>query len=214
MNEWEPVFGETPIDPSKLRQSLKGLVLARAQLNAAEFENITLALDKFLGGKPTPQKAPFTPKWALRVHKEMFGKVWTWAGKLRIIELEGAWSPLWRVQTDFYNLFADIQCWQESDFGILEQAAILHHRAVAIHPFENGNGRWARLLANIWLKQHATTITVWPEAEIFSSESSIRQEYIAALREADKHNLKPLMSLHERYIASATTHTETESDET
>ena len=40
-----------------------------------------------------------------------------------------------------------------------EQAVLLHHRAVQIHPFENGNGRWSRLLANIWLKKHAHPIT-------------------------------------------------------
>ena len=129
----------------------------------------------------------------------MFGKVWTWAGKLRTIELQGTWSPLWRVQTDFHNLFADIHCWQEPDMPMLEQVATLHYRAVAIHPFENGNGRWARLLANIWLKQHGVSITVWPEAGISSSQSSIRQEYIATLQEADQHNLKPLIDLHERY---------------
>ena len=128
--------------------------------------------------------------------------------------MEGRWSPLWRVQTDFYNLFADIHCWQGADFGIFEQAATLHHRAVAIHPFENGNGRWARLLANIWLKQHKEPNTNWPDAEIVSTESLIRQGYIATLKEADKHNLKPLIGLHERYSATAVNHTESDPDKT
>ncbi len=203
MSEWASIFGETGIDPSKLRRPLKRLILTRSQLNAVEMENIVLAFNKYLGGEPTSQKSSFTAKWSLRVHKEMFGKVWTWAGKIRTIELKGIGSPLWCVQTDFCNLFEDVHCWQESDFRIMEQAAELHYRAVTIHPFENGNGRWARLLANIWLKQHGKSIINWPEAEMSSSESPVRQEYIATLKEADQHNPKPLVALHERYAGDA-----------
>ncbi|MBI4208502.1 MAG: Fic family protein [Deltaproteobacteria bacterium] len=35
-----------------------------------------------------------------------------------------------------------------------ELSARLHHRLVWIHPFENGNGRWARLIMNIHLKKY------------------------------------------------------------
>ena len=35
---------------------------------------------------------------------------------------------------------------------VLEQAVLIHHRAVQIHPFRNGNGRWSRMLSNIWLR--------------------------------------------------------------
>jgi len=171
---------------------------------------------KYLAGKlgtPTSRKAPFTAEWAMRLHKEMFGKVWTWAARLRAIELTLG-VPLWQVQTKFYNLFADIHYWQEPDIPLIEQGATLHYRAVAIHPFENGNGRWARLLANIWLKQHKEPITNWPETGIYSTESPIRQEYIASLKEADQHNIEPLIALHKQYSATAANHTETESDET
>lgn len=54
-------------------------------------------------------------------------------------------------------------------------------RGVAIHPFLNGNGRWARMLANIWLKRNGHPITEWPEATI-SFKSVIRDEYLAAIR--------------------------------
>lgn len=201
MSEWEPIPHETPIlNPGKLRRSLRGAIINRFQLNVVEFENIAKAFDELLGGKPTPLSAPFTAKWALKVHERMFGEVWTYAGKLRTIELDGDWSPLWRVQTDFHNLFADVHYWQESDMAIMEQAATLHYRGVKVHPFENGNGRWARMIANIWLKLHGESIASWPDAEI-SVESSIRQEYIAALKEADQHNTGPLIALHERYAA-------------
>ena len=68
---------------------------------------------------------------------------------------------------------------------LLEQAVRLHHRAVRIHPFPNGNGRWARMLANIWLKRHGQPITAWPE-ETIGTRSVVRDEYLAAIRAADE----------------------------
>ena len=82
---------------------------------------------------------------------------------------------------------------------IIEQVTRLHHRAVVIHPFLNGNGRWSRLLANIFLKQTAGKITLWPE-ETVGNTSIIRDEYLAAMRAADKGNYEPLMALHRRYM--------------
>jgi Fic family protein len=80
-----------------------------------------------------------------------------------------------------------------------EQAATLHYRGVLIHPFENGNGRWARLLANIWLKQHDQPVTLWPEEGITGGTSPIRTEYIQALKLADQCNMRSLIDLHMRY---------------
>jgi Fic family protein len=73
-----------------------------------------------------------------------------------------------------------------------------HHRAVRIHPFLNGNGRWARMLANVWLKRHAHPITAWPEKTI-GSQSMIRDEYVAAIRSADKGDEEPLREIHQRF---------------
>ena len=52
---------------------------------------------------------------------------------------------------------------QKHGTSLLDQAVFLHHRAVAIHPFPNGNGRWSRLISNIWLKLHDQPIVRWPE---------------------------------------------------
>jgi hypothetical protein len=62
----------------------------------------------------------------------------------------------------------------------------------------NGNGRWSRLLANIWLKRHQHPITEWPEARV-GEQSKIRDEYLDAIRKADAGNYKPLRALHRKY---------------
>lgn len=48
---------------------------------------------------------------------------------------------------------------------MIDDAALLHYRAVKIHPFPNGNGRWSRMLANVWLRKHGAKPTVWPPSE-------------------------------------------------
>jgi Fic family protein len=81
--------------------------------------------------------------------------------------------------------------------SVLEQAVLIHHRAVQIHPFRNGNGRWSRMLSNIWLRIHDCPIVEWP-ADI-GGESPIRSEYLACLRAADDRDMKPLLELHARH---------------
>jgi fido (protein-threonine AMPylation protein) len=167
-------------------------------LDPLEADNIRAAVVKYLAGRPSRRLAPFTLKWALRLHKEMLAKVWLWAGRIRTVELNLG-SPAWRIQTDLHDLLEDLCCWEASDMPLVEQAAMLHYRAVHIHPFENGNGRWARLLANIWLRQHGQAVTVWPEEGITGGTSPIRGQYIEALQAADQGDMGRLVGLHEVY---------------
>jgi len=194
MADWQSIPGETPIDPSGLRPAIRRSVHSRAQLNPLEAENIRVATVKYLAATPSRRLAPFTLEWVLKLHKEMLGKVWLWAGKIRTIELNLG-SPAWRIRTDLHDLLEDLRCWEASDMPLVRQAATLHHRAVNIHPFENGNGRWARLLANIWLKQHGGAVTLWPEENITAGTTPIRLQYIEALKAADQCDMGLLVEL-------------------
>lgn len=195
MAGFKPIPGETPIDPSGLRdKSIK----TRRQLNEAEGRNIAEAVYKYLIGTPTPEMAPFDFAWSLHLHAEMFGKVWQWAGQLRKsnLNLGSDWG---QVEPQLFSLFKDLSYWK--DASLIEQAARLHHAAVKIHPFLNGNGRWSRMLANIWLKLHGSSPTTWPD-EAVGEESIIRDEYLAAIKAADKWEFAPLIALHEKYTVA------------
>ncbi|MGB6064454.1 MAG: Fic family protein [Desulfomonilaceae bacterium] len=67
------------------------------------------------------------------------------------------------------------------------EAAWLHHRFSQVHPFQDGNGRVARALASLILIKAG-----WFPLVI---DRDVRLEYIMALEEADKTNLKPLVDL-------------------
>ncbi len=57
-------------------------------------------------------------------------------------------------------------------------AATFHYRFVRIHPFDDGNGRMARLLMNMILIKHGYTVAIIPIQE--------RNRYIESLERADK----------------------------
>jgi Fic-DOC domain mobile mystery protein B len=197
MAVWKPIPGETPID------DISGLkpkwVTTRAQLNDVEAQNIRKAVMRYLAAKPSRRQAPFMLDWCYKLHRQMFGEVWRWAGRKRTTELNIG-VPFHRIDVDLQTLMDDLAYWREKgDMDHMEQVARLHHRAVFIHPFLNGNGRWSRLLSNIFLKQSVDKVTIWPE-ETVGHASVIRDEYLAAVRSADRGDYAPLIALHRRYM--------------
>jgi Fic-DOC domain mobile mystery protein B len=188
--------GATPInDISGLR--IKG-VSKLSELNALEAENNRKATVKYLSAKPARNVAKFDLSWVCRLHKEMFGDVWDWAGDFRREDLNIG-CPWQQIEQRVENLLRDLEFWEKNNHDILDQAVLLHHRAVWIHPFKNGNGRWARMLANIWLRMHDHEIIAWPE-EAIGKQSPIRDEYLAAIQKADDGDFEKLKEVHGQFI--------------
>ncbi|MFA5124633.1 MAG: Fic family protein [Patescibacteria group bacterium] len=73
----------------------------------------------------------------------------------------------------------------------IELAAIAHHKLVNIHPFNDGNGRTARLFMNLLLMQDG-----YPLVMILKND---RKKYYLTLEKADKGNLAPFVA----FIAQA-----------
>lgn len=79
-------------------------------------------------------------------------------------------------------LMADLVGWyneeeQKGNLSPIELAALFHYRYIRIHPFEDGNGRIARLMVNYILSRHG-----WPMIVV---RSRLKQEYLEALHQAD-----------------------------
>jgi len=199
VSQWKALRGQTPIDISHLKAHLKAKgVRTQSELDSAEAENVRKAVSKYFGRRsPTHRMAPFTLKWVKRLHRQMFGDVWEWAGRNRWSEVNIG-VKWYLIDERLQHLLDDLACWERSGIEILEQAVMLHHRAVQIHPFYNGNGRWARMLSNILLRLRGHRETVWPE-NLLGTESTIRDEYINAILAADQGECELLLSLHRRY---------------
>jgi Fic-DOC domain mobile mystery protein B len=199
MTQWPQPPGATPIDPSGLRdKSIRTL----DQLYRAEAENVRQAHVRYFGGGLTRRMAPFDYAWLLRLHKQMFGRVWDWAGQARCGDLNLG-CPWHEVPAQLQAMLADLDAWQAvPGTSALERASRLHHRAVWVHPFRNGNGRWARMLTNIWLRLSGNQLVVWPE-DTMARGGGVREEYLASLRMADDGDFGRLLALHRRYSDSA-----------
>lgn len=195
MSEWEPVEGETPIDPSGLKKP--GSIKNRRQLAAAEAHNINKAFLKYLASKPSRRSARFDYSWFLRLHGEMFGDVWDWAGCLRTHDVNIG-AQHFQITEQLSALVADLDSWTGFGHSIADQACWLHHKAVQIHPFQDGNGRWARLLSNIWLKLRDEPVVAWP-GQLLGDSSAVRSGYLVAIKQADTGDYSALLELHKRF---------------
>ena len=89
---------------------------------------------------------------------------------------------------------ADAAHWVSREvFELDEAAARLHHQLVVVHPWPNGNGRWARLMADVLLHGEGRDRFSWGAGDLAAS-TDVRAEYISALKAADKGDLKPLLA--------------------
>ena len=69
-----------------------------------------------------------------------------------------------------------------------------HHRLVSIHPFPNGNGRHARLIADVLIEQLGAPRFSWGGSSSLVKASALRQQYIAALQRADRGDASALLA--------------------
>lgn len=188
------IKGATPIDDISGLKLDTSRVYTLDDIYTFEAKNIRKATIKYLIERPSKKLAPFTFEWMLKLHKEMFGDVWDWAGKLRQVELSIG-VKAYMVSSELKKLVDDLAFWDEhKSFDVVETAARIHHRAVQIHPFKNGNGRWSRMIANIYLLQNGLAPTKWQE-DLLSKENPHRDEYIQALKLADNGDYSKLIKL-------------------
>ena len=95
---------------------------------------------------------------------------------------------------DLKCLLDDTQFWVSNNTYNAEEIAIrFKHRLVAIHCFPNGNGRHSRIMADIMMETiFKKEIFTWHQSNLIQA-NAIRKEYILALKQADKGNIKPLI---------------------
>jgi len=195
------IHSTQPIDDATPLDDISGLILPSdkvytlKEIYIAEANNIALATLKYLSAPPSSKLAPFSYDWLSQLHEEMFGSVWDWAGKFRQIELSIG-IKAYMVPTALKELADDIAYWDTNKtYDIYETAARIHHRAVQIHPYQNGNGRWSRMLANIYLRQKGSMPVKWQE-DMLSKENLQRDAYIKALKDADSGDYSSLIAMH------------------
>lgn len=186
--------GETPIeDLSGLRIKAK----TREELDLAEFRNNLKAVQKHLLKRPSPKSVSLTYRGLCRIHRDMFGEVWSWAGEKRKSAKNLGAVPA-KIGFEINRFLFDFHQWEEAKMPPIEIATRIHHRLVSVHPFENGNGRWARLVANLYLHQRGQPLVEWPQDKKLIREV-FKPAYLSALKSADHGDYGPLLKLHHEF---------------
>jgi Fic-DOC domain mobile mystery protein B len=121
--------GATPLTPEELKGLLPKYITTREELNDAEFKNISVASKKYFLSRKTFQ---FTIGNLYKIHKEMFGHVWKWAGKKRITE-KNIGVEKTQIDVELKKLLDDLEYWLKKNIDLIEISARLHHRLVFIH---------------------------------------------------------------------------------
>lgn len=190
MNFDEP-DGATPLDPDDIQGLKFPHVTTRGELDELEQANIEQGLawiSRRRGG------SILDDRFVRTLHKRLFGDVWTWAGEYRLTEKNIGIDPS-QISMQLRMMLGDARYWAENEiYSPLEAAARFHHRMTRIHPFPNGNGRHARIAADILLDEvYGHPPIDWAGGFDLQANSDRRDAYIAALRAADGHDIEPLL---------------------
>jgi len=180
--------GATALTVEEQRELIPSYISNRRELNEAEQENILRGQD---WGLRRRKRDVLKEKFLTDLHRHMFGEVWRWAGKFRHSE-RNLGIPFYEIPAALRLLLDDAKAWIECKSYPADEIAVrFHHRLVAIHPFPNGNGRHARLMADLLIMQLGGERFSWGRANLRDAGAT-RAEYIAALQAADHHDYSAL----------------------
>ena len=186
--------GTTPLDADEVEGLLQPHVSAHGELNELEEANIQIAAEWALNTAVSRAKRAdvLTEAFLYGLHQRMFGEVWEWAGQARRTNKNIGVDKAF-IRTEVRNLVEDARTWRQTGvYGADEIAVRFHHGLVQIHPFVNGNGRHARLVADMIAVQSGRPRFTWGGSTL-TTTSALRAAYIAALRSADQGDVGPLI---------------------
>ena len=187
--------GSTPLHCDELVDLIPGHMTTQQELNAWEMKNILLAQDWAF-----KKKEIISFEFIKKLHEQMFNKTWKWACVFRKTEKNIGihWA---QIPIKIKELCDDVQ--YQLDYEIYEKDEIalrFHHRLVLIHPFPNGNGRHARLMADLFIVLQGGKRFSWglhqdinsAHQDLYAS-TPVRKQYIQSLQAADNGDYAKLL---------------------
>lgn len=155
-------------------KAMEDAVKRNESLNEVFIRNLHTVLLKepYENDAITPAGQPTKRRIAIGEYKTQPNNVRTSTGEMYYFTPPEQVKPAMSDLIDWYRTKEN-----EGEHPII-MAATFHYRFVRIHPFDDGNGRMARLLMNMILIKHGYTVAIIPIQE--------RNRYINSLEQADK----------------------------
>ena len=186
--------GATPLTEEDLQGLKIPSVTTQGQINEVEAANIIRGQEWALRARIIRMPEMLSDEFLLRLHRQMFGEVWKWAGQYRRTNTNiGVEYHL--IRPELRRAYDDARGWLERNTYAPDEFAVrLHYRVVTVHPFRNGNGRHARMLAHLTLVRHFKAPPLpWGNSLLRATDAN-RKAYIEALVAADHHDFTPLLA--------------------
>ena len=190
--EFQYAPGATPVDPDEAAGLVPSHITTQADLNAWEQANILQAVRWVARQK---KRDLLTEGFVRDLHRRMFDKTWRWAGTFRQSNknIGVDWT---QVAVKLRNLLDNTRF--QIDHAVFEADELVvrfHHQLVWVHAFPNGNGRHARLMADVLAQQLGRPRMTWGGADVeLVSMGTVRDRYLKALREADQGQWSALIA--------------------
>jgi cell filamentation protein len=186
---------EAQFEPSSHARVLKNLlgIKSKREMDQVEAEEQLRALEELI--TLYDQNHRFTSADVRRIHKIWLGPIYAWAGQYRRVNLSKGDFPFapanqiprLMVELDKGPLRQYTPCRFTVMDEIVKAIAIVHTELLLIHPFREGNGRAARLLAILMALQAGL-----PPLDFGGIKGRKRQEYFAAVQAGLDRNYTPM----------------------
>lgn len=167
----------TPVTADEREALIPSYIALRSELNEAEQIGIADAERWAFSRRRDVLDSGFLQ----RLHKRTLGEVWRWAGTFRTSP-RNIGIEAYRIPMELRQLCEDVRYQIGNDTYLLDEIAVrFHHRLVFIHAFPNGNGRHARLAADLLAVQVGTKRFTWGRANLVSAAEARRltwQRYV------------------------------------
>jgi Fic-DOC domain mobile mystery protein B len=195
LSELNSIPGNTPLTAEDAERLIPDISTKR-ELDEFERANILQAQTWAFGPRTMNARNPLDEIYVRELHRRMFNGTWQWAGTYRLREVNRGCQPR-EIITRMGNLLADVAYWIERNTFSLDEIAVrFHHRLVGpIHAFPNGNGRHARMIADVVVVKQGGTRFTWGGANL-SAVGTARNTYLNALYALDENenNVAPLLA--------------------
>lgn len=137
----------------------------------------------------------FTASGICKMHKLWLGGIYEWAGKYRQVTMSKSGFPF-AFPAQISRLMAELEkgplhkytpCRFKTLEDVIKALAIVHTELVLIHPFREGNGRVARMLATLMALQSEL-----PPLDFRNMIGKGKQDYIKAVQVGMERNYQPM----------------------
>lgn len=186
---------EAQFEPGSHRRVLKNLLGIRRKHEIDRLEGLEQlrALHELI--KIYGKSHRFTAMDISRMHRIWLGNIYSWAGKYRQVNLSKGDFPfasanqIPRLMEEFEEGFLRqfTPCGFDTSERTAKALAVVHTELVLIHPFRDGNGRLARLLATLMALQAGL-----PPLDFGSLMGYKRKVYFAAIQAGLDRDYKPM----------------------